>query len=503
MAIASGTRTAVIYWREREEGVRPAGLTSQVTGCTHTATATDTFSITRGSGSWITDGYVEGQRVTLGSFDGTAAIPDGTYEVSEVTSATVLQLYSVGNAFNEATATAVGTAQIVPQTLRVTSKGFNLQRSLVESEEVRPSGMQADVRHGFNTVSGSIGFELSSGAIDDMLEGALRGRFYSFSAVDSGSDTVTSVPNTPSAGSTRFTRSAGSWIADGFRVGDWVTVSTFSTASQGNGTFQIVQLTALNMTVADPDGIVTTGQAAQNLTDTGVVTVTLAGKRVDAGTTKITFGMERQMLDVELYQEFGGIAIQSATINLDPESPVGGSMEVLGLNGGQLSATSVTASTLTPLATPTGTVYAWQDGSVYEGSLAQALITGGSITFNNQRSTEAVVGSKFSPSIFEGTMLVDAQMDAFLEDSATLFGKFFNETSSTAFYNVNDPTDAGIFLSITVPNLKYTGADMNPPQQGPITQNLPFRGLEATLAMPGATDALSSASVQVHNALGA
>lgn len=498
--IASGTRTNVIYWREACAGVRPPALTVAATGLTVSAVATNTFTVSS-TPNLHDEGFAPSQWVELAAFDGTTA-PSGNFKVASVAdNGLTMDLYSEAHSFT-ADGTAAGTARIVPQTLRVTSKGFNLQRTLIESEEIRPSGMQLDVRHGFNTVAGSIGYELSEAALDDMLEGSLRGTFYTFDAVDSGSETVTPSKTAPDAVAIKFTRSAGSWIADGFRIGDWVENDCYLTVAVGRGTYQIAQMSGDGLSITcycdatDGNGTL----VVANMTQT-TVRFRLAGKRLDAGTTQITFGMERQFLDVDLYQEFAGIAIQSSTLSLDPEAIVGGTMDVLGIGGGELVATSITASTATPLPTPLGTPYAWQDGSVYEGATALALVTSGQITFNNQRTTEAVVGNKFSPAIFEGTMLVECQIDAFLEDTATLFGKFYDESPSSAVFNTNDPVDPLIFLSVVLPNTKYTGADMDPPTQGPITQALPFRGLEATLNMPGATDALSSASIQVSNSI--
>ena len=47
-----------------------------------------------------------------------------------------------------------------PQTLRLTGRSVNLEKNLLETEEIRSSRMQADVRHGFTTSSASLSYEL-------------------------------------------------------------------------------------------------------------------------------------------------------------------------------------------------------------------------------------------------------------------------------------------------------------------------------------------------------
>jgi len=500
MALASGNTTNLIYWRERVPGVQPAALGTETTGLEWAeGDDANSFKVTRASGDFTVDGFVEGHIVSLSAFTtsgGSSPVSpaDGVYRVRSVEAGTVvIEDTATSTALNGGTTGSAGTMQIKPQTLRVTSMNINLERNLLESGEIRSSGMQSDVRHGFNQISGSLGFELSRAAFDDWMEAALRGRFTTVAGVNSGSDTI--AVGAGIAGTAVFTRSAGSWIANGFRVGDLVNVAAGTLNADNVGQWRILALTATTMTVEDP-----TDKAFVESGKNAVEDFTLAGRRLDAGTTKITFGVERQFTDIGQYQVFNGVTAGNFQLSLDPEQIATATVDVIGLSGGDISGTSiVTGNVLTPQVAPSFSPFAWQDGAVYEGKVSNAVVTGGNVTVNPQRSLEAVVGSRFSPDIFEGTMQVEAQLDAFLETGASLFGKFYDETESQLWLTLTDPDSATEFLSIVVPRTKYTGAQLDPQQEGPITQNLPFRGLEKAVAIGGGTG-YTSITVQVSNA---
>jgi hypothetical protein len=499
MALASGNTTNLIYWRERVPGVQPAALTTASTSLDFAdGDDDDSFKVTRAAGSFITDGFVDGQLVNLASFGatgGTPTEPAGVYRIRSVVDATTVILEDTTSTvtLGGGTSDGSGTMQIKAQTLRVTSMNINLERNLLESGEIRSSGMQSDVRHGFNQISGSLGFELSRAAFDDWMEAALRGRFTTVSGAKTSTETVS--VGAGIAGTATFTRSGGSWIDNGFRVGDLVNVASGTLNAANVGQWRILALTTTVMTVED-----LTDKAVVESAKDAVEDFTLAGRRLDAGTTKITFGVERQFTDIGQYQVFNGVTAGNFQLSLDPEQIATATVDVIGLSGGDIGGTSiVTGSVLTPQVAPSYSPFAWQDGAVYEGKVSNAVVTGGNVTVNSQRSLEAVVGSRFSPDIFEGTMQVEAQLDAFLETGASLFGKFYDETESSLWLTLVDPSSATEFMSIVVPRTKYTGAQLDPQQEGPITQSLPFRGLEKAVAISGSTG-YTSITIQVSNA---
>jgi hypothetical protein len=66
----------------------------------------------------------------------------------------------------------VGTAPVTPtmKVLRLTNpRRMQLDKNILQSEEVRSDRQIADSRHGFNSVTGQLGFEFSLESYDDML----------------------------------------------------------------------------------------------------------------------------------------------------------------------------------------------------------------------------------------------------------------------------------------------------------------------------------------------
>ncbi|MBT7694168.1 MAG: hypothetical protein HN750_19400, partial [Gemmatimonadales bacterium] len=386
-------------------------------------------------------------------------------------------------------AEAGGAFLIVPIRLRATDRDIAGARSVIESEEVRASRQSADVTLGSVTVPGSFGFELSPEAFDDFLEFGMNSAFYEFEWDGTG----TVAASTGGALRGVFTRSSGSWTDDGFRVGDQVAVSGYA-GGNNNGTWQILVLTATVMTVYDPLDAITVEAS------TGSEEFALAGKRIDVGTTKHSFGIERRFEDVDQYQVFKGNTLDKFPVAIQPEAKIKGTMTTLGLE--TVAMTSSSVSSLTPREAPAYKSISSFQGNLWEGGLLIGIPTGLNFEINNNLQQEFPVFSEFSPEIFDGGNTCTGSLSAYFED-ATLQNKFENETASTMVMDMRSKSDPTYFMSVVVPSLLYTGSDQETPQRGPIKQNLPWAALEADLAVAGGTTVPSNLSIQVSNAISA
>src|SRR5689334_20386503 len=155
------------------------------------------------------------------------------------------------------TKASAGSAQ---QYRRVTST-IDLKKATYQSNEIRPSMQKSDYRHGVRSVDGTISGELSCGTYQAMIESILRAA--ASSAVTSGALTdVVSAITTGAKGT--FTRSTGSFITDGFKVGMVVRWSGWATTGAPNNAhnFLITSLTALIMTGVMLDGVAIGAKAA-------------------------------------------------------------------------------------------------------------------------------------------------------------------------------------------------------------------------------------------------
>lgn len=268
--------------------------------------------------------------------------------------------------------TTPGTPQM--KILRATQININPRKNLLESNERRPDRQKRDVRHGFQSIEGTIGTELSLWNADDWIAACL----------------------------------GGAWTANVLKV----------------------------------------------------------------GTTVATFTAERRFEDLALYQVFKGVNPNTLALSIQPEQIVTANFGVIGMSTPAMSGTQLDA---TPTAAQTHAPFASFDGSIEEGGSAIAVVTGLEINIDNNRALQPVVGSNTSPDVYDGRCNVSGRISAMFE-SATLLNKFLNETESSIYVRLDDP-DGVNWLDITIPRIKYSGGDIDPPDSGPVIQDLPFVAL--------------------------
>jgi hypothetical protein len=339
--------------------------------------------------------------------------------------------------------------------LRVTGRNINLQRATLTSNERRNDRQIADLRHGFNQLSGSLGFELSLEAFDDWLEGALGGTWATAATTGSTSLATNSTGN-------KIIRTAGSFISDGFMVGDVVTLSGFATAGN-NGETIIIDVTALQLTVVKT--LVTDVAAATR-------SVVASGKKLKIGQTLKTYTIERRFVDIDQYQVFRGCAINQMSFNVQPDQIVGGTFDVIGMSSLGFSGTSLDDS---PVDAPSNSPFDAFTANVYVDGGINTVVTGFNFSLNNQRSVNPVIGTKFSPDVFEGTCQITGQLSAYLED-ASFYNYFYNEAEVSLFAKLPDPGGTG-FIVLQLPRIKLSSGDIDPQQQGPIVVQYNFQAL--------------------------
>jgi len=476
VVLASGTNVSVAMCREAVIGTTPTGLSTPVDNVEAQAGGTGDGKFVRASGSWVTDGFAVGQWVTSSGF----ATSNGNWYVTAVT-ATDLTVEDENDTIVPEVAAAGQKVEIRLKTLRTTGRAINPERNILESAEVRSTRQKSDVRHGFERVTGTPGFELSAKSYDDVIAGVMASSWYA--VVVTGSPTIT-VNGT----NKYFIRSTGSWVTDGFRAGDIITTSGFGDAGN-NGTWRVTAVSATNLTVADPDSSMVTDA-------TGGGTVTFPGKRIDVGTSLFTFFVERQFSDITQYEGSNGVAFDQLQLQIQPEQIAGGTLNMLGMK--PLAMAGSSAANSAALAAPTNAPFAAFDGEIYEGGTVIAVATGLNVTLANNRSLNPVIGSKNSPTVFEGTFEVNGEATLYFQ-AAVMINKFVNETESSLWVKLDD-TNGTDFVNVVVPRIKYTGRNMDPPQQGPVPLPMPFRGLEQSgLAYPGGTTVASSISFQRSN----
>jgi hypothetical protein len=298
---------------------------------------------------------------------------------------------------------------------------------------------------------------------DDQIESVLAGTWTQINL--SGINIAADVSGT-------YTRASGSFITDGYRVGDWVAGTGFTNAGNNTTARRVIGVTATVLTVD-----VTSGPAMVTEASAAGRTLGLVGRRVQIGTALRTWTIERQFVDVSRFQPFRGVALNSMKLSIQPDQLVQGEFGLLGMSGAAVAASSITASALTPLAdTSPFTAFS---GSVVRGSTQVAVATGIDLNIDNGRKLQAVVGGTTSPDVFEGTADVTGTL-SMMFNGLTDINDFLNENRAGLYLRLLDQ-DGTSFHSINMPLITFTGGEINPPNEGPCILQLPFRALTSVV----------------------
>lgn len=461
--IASGTLVSLTYTEESTCGIRPVGMAglSGTISTDKSGAGTDEFDLDRTAGDFADDDVLPDQILLFSAWTATAI--NIAWRVKSVTALKIILYDTDGVGVDEVA--GAGAAKITLSTLRATGRQLDLTRDTLESEEVRPTRQFADVRHGFNQVEGSPGYELSLISYDDMLRGAMSGDWETPIPV-TGQDMTAA---TPQAGQATIGNTTGAYANGGYRPGDLIITTLFPDGAN-NKVWRILSSDGDEIVVDDPDN-----DAITDGTSAGVAS--FIGERIDIGLNLRTFTFEQRFDDILQYREYNGCAINDMSWSITPESIVGGTFGILGMRAESMGSSIIVES---PQPAPLTTPFAAFDGRLYEGGVQNFVVTSVEFTVENNRTLEAVVGSKFSPGVFEGRCGVSGTLTAMLRGSS-LYNKFVDETDSQLYIKLQEPADPTAFINVVMPRIKYTSSDMDPPIEGPVPLNMAFRALETTV----------------------
>ena len=478
--IASGVRVGVSVVEEAVCAEVPAGL-GVFTAVAITVGA-GIATLTRVGGSFVTDGYLPQQ---MSKIAGSAnAATNGYWRILTVTALVV----TISDPDTQILAEPSGaTVAVAMEGLALTSRNVNLERDTLESERVSPDRQYHSVRHGLNRVTGDLGYELALVAQDTAIRAVMFSDWTTPVITTTGALTFTDPSSTDNL--CTLTRASGSWITDGIRAGDVIQIAGATPSSNNKFWLVIDVASGTALTLANPANATVTGGSGG--------TASYPGRRIDIGTTKRTYSMCRSFNDIAKYQYFHQCVFNTMSMTLAPENPVGGSFEILGTSAEAMA--SVPMGTEQPSAEPGTEFFAAFDGYMYEAGLLNAVVTSLDFTLDNQATLTGVVGSKFSPNVFEARASVEGTISAMFTGDG-MYDRFFNESEVPISAYMESPDGLG-FIAVTMPRVKYTGATMDPPAEGAVIQEMPFRALAATVNAGGGNTVVTSLTIQISNAV--
>lgn len=356
---------------------------------------------------------------------------------------------------------------------RVTST-FDLAKAMYQSAEVNESQQVRDARHGVRSTAGTLTGELSVGGYQQPLESILRQN--SLAGATSGALTTIAAASTGDRTGT-FTRSAGSFLTDGFKVGDVVRSSGWATTAAAMNTrnFMITALTATVMTV------ISVGKAGQVIAKAAgdSVTITVPGRKTwtpQTGQTRDYYTLEHFFADIGKSELFPDLVFTAANISLPPSGLATIELPGMGIDSPPSTAQYFT----TPAASPTGAILAAVNGVIIVNGLAVGLITGLTLNIAGNHAyadQNGVVGQDTHVDVVPGVLTVTGQATVLFTDTV-LRDMFVNETECSIAVALTGSGDINSeFMAFVMSRVKFSGSTKDDVATG-ITMTMPFQALE-------------------------
>jgi hypothetical protein len=371
------------------------------------------------------------------------------------------------------------------QLLRRVSSSLDLTKETYQSNEIRPDFQVADFRHGVRKVGGSVNGELSAKTYADFIAAALKKDFAAVAPVAGASITIGG-----SAGAWTIGRAAGSFLTDGFKVGDVVrlTAGTFNAANLNKN----IMLTAVTGPLLT--GVVVNGSALVTEGPIASATVAVQGKKSlvpQTGHTDKSFSIEHWFPDAPASEVFTGCKVSKVSFGLPPSGMATCNVE---FSGKDAVPGTVQYFTSPAAVTATGTMAA-VNGVVRVGNAVIGNLTGLTIDIATAQSGEAAVGSNTVAFQAAGRVIVTGQLTASFESTA-LRDAFYNETeiSLQAVFTADNSANSD-FVAFTLPRIKLGGASKDDGEKT-IIQTLPFQALLNVSGGPALANDLTTISIQ-------
>lgn len=356
--------------------------------------------------------------------------------------------------------------------MRRVTAAFNLAKETYQSEELRTDYQISDMRHGVRSAEGSLSGELSAASYSDFMAAVLTKDFVAGSTanhVGTGALTVAAA----TSGVYPVTRTIGSWLTDGFRIGDVIriTAGTGLNADVLNKNLLIVSVTS----ATEIKVVVLNGSTMTPTASSAATAVSVIGKKTwvpQTGHTNDSFTVEEWFANVAQSEVYTGVKVNTLGISL----PATGMATIdIGFMGKDLAITQTTQYFTSPTQ-GTGPVFAGVNGVVVFNGAPVAVITDASININRNLSNATVLGSNSIAEVFTGRAAVDGSLSVFFTD-AVARNAFKDETEvSLIFALTSNNTATADVISIALPRVKLNSFTRDDTETA-ITASMDFQAL--------------------------
>lgn len=356
-----------------------------------------------------------------------------------------------------------GTTPSAPmKEFRFTSESLNQATETAVSEEIRDDRQVADIIRTQVSANGEAGIELSYGAHDDLLEGAL---FSDWTTDLNSTGSLTFAVGSPTS-TTSITCAASPGIFTSARIvaGMWVQISGSAVSPTRNGFFKVAQR-------LDNDTIEVVGTIPA-----GSESVRIRGGFLRNGVTRKSYSLEKLFSDLSpvQYVGFKGMRVGSLSLNIAPGSILNGGFS---FEGKQAFAAGVTIGNGSITDAPTNDVLNAVDNITdikIDGASpgTGVFFTEVSLEVQNNLRAQPAIGSLANIGIGAGRCMVSGSIQSYFQNR-TLLDKYLAFTTTALSFRAVD--GLGNSYLFDFPAVKFsTGANDTPGNDEDVVVNLEF-----------------------------
>lgn len=359
--------------------------------------------------------------------------------------------------------------------LRRVTADFDLTKANYSSNEINPTFQVIDSRHGIRSATGKITAELSPGTYSDFIGSILAQDFAS-----GGTTTGASITIAASGSMYTVTRAAGSWLTDGFFVGNIIrlTGAGLNVSNAGNNLL-IVGMTATVATVVQ--------LSATNLVAEGPIAsvgVAVVGKQTyvpSSGHTDHSYTVEQWFSDIAQSEVYTGLKPASLSMQLPSTGLVTADISFMGKDLTQKGSTQYFTS---PAATNTEGIFAAVSGAVVVDGVPVGLITSAKLDVTRNQASAEVVGSNSVAEIFVGKIAVKGNISVYFQDN-TFRDYFDNESKISLVFALTTGEEANAeAMSFAMGKVKVNTSTRADAELG-TTQSMDFEALQNDVLTAG------------------
>lgn len=327
--------------------------------------------------------------------------------------------------------------------LRMTGESMNFDITKEVSKEIRSDRQISSMTPVGAQASGGFNFELSYNEYDPFLASLLQDAWAVYGTNGVGT-TFTGTMTT-----TTITAAVAPTGANAFttlKKGQWFRLLAPTDANNGK-LLRVSTATAPTSTVITLDTS-TPAVAASSISNCAVQT-----SRLNNGTTKTSFTIEKSYTDVTQFFAFKGMTPSKMSLKFASAALTAGSIEFLGASAPRststvLPGTTAASKTYTIQNAVTGVGNLWEGGAPLTSTFIKSL----SLDYDNTLRAQQAIGTLGLVGIGNGTIACKGSLEVYFADGS-IYDKFVANTTTSIIISTQDESGNGYVFTLPIVNL--------------------------------------------------